>query len=85
MSSGQVFGPVARPVKRAPSCSPATQMTTAAMATTISAGRIRPRFQTPTATAAKALSCAEEVRGPGEAAARLGIATAPITVLSVYV
>jgi len=84
MSSGPVFGPVARPVKRAPSCSPATQ-TTAAMATTISAGRIRPRFQTPTATAAKALSCAEEVRGPGEAAARLGIATAPITVLSVYV
>ena len=30
MSSGPVFGSVAWPVKRAPNCSPATQMTTAA-------------------------------------------------------
>jgi hypothetical protein len=48
-----VLGSVAWPVKRAPNCSPAAQMTTAAMAAAISAGRIRRRFQTPAATAAK--------------------------------
>ena len=62
-SSGPVFGSVAWPVKMAPNCSPATQMTMAAMAATISAGRIRPRFQTPAATVAKAVVNAINVSG----------------------
>ena len=62
-SSGPVFGSVACPVRMPPNCSPATQMTTAAMAATISAGRIRLRFQTPAATAAKAAVNAITVSG----------------------
>ena len=63
MSSGPVFGSVAWPVKRAPNCSPVTQMTTAATAATASAGLVSPATRTPAATVAKAVVNAITVSG----------------------